>query len=134
MSAALTLEVLPELLAIAQLAPTDPIPEWALSGPFFSFSKTSDELSIVCRQSDVPTTVKSEREWLALKVKGPLDFALTGILSSIARPLANAGVSIFALSTFDTDYVLVRQGRLEDACSALEKEGHVVLRGSTSQP
>ena len=126
MSKALSLEVLADVLAVARLEPLDPVPDWALRSSFFSISKTTDELSIVCRQSDVPNGIKSERNWRALKVKGPLDFGLTGVLASVAQPLATAGVSIFAISTFDTDYVLVKQENLDKAISVLGMAGHLV--------
>ena len=73
---------------------------------------------------DVPANVKVEPKWRCLKVKGPLDFALTGILASLANPLARAGISIFAVSTFDTDYLLVKEGDLERAAEALSIAGH----------
>ncbi len=125
MTIKLSLEVLPDLLAITRLKPTDSIPEWAQRSSFFSITKTSDELSIVCRQAEVHGKMKSERNWRAIKVNGPLDFGLTGILVSLAHPLAASGVSIFAISTFDTDYVLVKQENLERAMAALESAGHI---------
>lgn len=126
-SAVLSLEVLPEILAVARLQPSDAVPRWALRSSFFSISKTDDELSVVCRQTDLPDAVSTvERNWRALKVQGPLDFALTGILASLAEPLARAGVSLFAISTFDTDYLLVRQDKLALAISVLEGAGHRV--------
>jgi hypothetical protein len=77
-------------------------------------------------ESSVPADVRAERGWRAFKVEGPLDFSLTGILSRIAAPLTDAGVSIFAISTFDTDYVLVRESALEKAKRALTDSGHTV--------
>jgi len=119
-----SLEVIPDIFAVTRLDPTEPIPDWAQRGSFVSISRTADELSIVCRQNDVPEGVKCERNWSALKVKGPLDFGLTGVLSSIVQPLALAGVSIFAISTFDTDYVLVKQENLQKAITTLEEASH----------
>lgn len=124
----LSLEVIADFLAVTKLKPTEPIPDWAFKGSFFSISKTTEELSIVCSQGDVPEGINSDANWNALKVKGPLDFGLTGILSSIAQPLAIAGVSIFAISTFDTDYVLVKRENLERAISTLEQAGHLIVR------
>jgi hypothetical protein len=85
---------------------------------------------VVCAESAVPSGVRCERAWRALRVEGPLDFALTGVLASLAVPLAKAGVSIFATSTFDTDYVLVKEELLEQAVNALRLAGHEVLRAA----
>ena len=91
-----------------------------------SVTRTAAELSIVAPSAAVPPEVRAERDWRALRVAGPLDFALTGILASLAAPLADAGVSIFALSTYDTDYVLVRHPQLDVALAALRAAGHTV--------
>jgi hypothetical protein len=119
------LRVLPERLAICKLPAAAPVPEWAAGG-FTSVTRTRAELSIVCPQEAVPPAVSSVGGWRAFEVEGPLDFGLTGILSSIARPLADAQISIFAISTFDTDYVLVREGSLEHAERVLRAAGHSV--------
>ena len=124
MKKVLTLEVLPETLALARLSPAEPIPPWALKSSFFSITRTSDELSIVCVQAYIPPEVKVEKEWRAFKVKGPLDFGLTGILASLTSPLAEVGVSIFAVSTFDTDYLLVKDKDFEKAKATLGEFGH----------
>jgi uncharacterized protein len=120
----LSLSILPETYAVARLEPTAPAPGWAAGGAFTSVTRTADELSIVCREDSVPGDVASSRGWRALKVAGPLDFGLSGILSSLASPLAAAGVSIFAVSTHDTDYVLVRDESLGRAVQALTEAGH----------
>ena len=122
----LTLTVLTAPLAVCRLAPGEPLPAWALLGEFFSVTRTTDELSIVCPQALVPAQVQAERGWRALKVAGPLDFALTGILASLAGALAKAGISIFAISTYDTDYVLVKAETLERACDLLRAQGHQI--------
>ena len=83
---------------------------------------------MVCPESAMPEGAKREGGWRVLKITGPLDFSLTGILVSVAKPLAEAGVSIFAVSTFDTDYVLVKEENLEKALRALTLAGHVVKR------
>lgn len=122
----LLLKILPARLAICRL-PTDALlPDWLAGGPLWAAAHTAEELSLVCEAASVPAGVRSEGPWSALKVDGPLDFALTGILASLAGPLASAGVSLFALSTFDTDYILVREERLADAVAALEAAGHSV--------
>jgi hypothetical protein len=85
-----------------------------------------DELSIVCAEEHVPPDVRADRDWRALKVEGPLDLALTGILASLANPMAQAQINLFAVSTFDTDYLLVKGYNLARACEVLRQAGHVV--------
>lgn len=124
----MTLKIQPELLAVVRLEPTASIPSWATQTPFFAITRTADELSVVCTDQNVPEAgLKCERPWRALKVQGPLDFSLTGILASLASALAKAGVPIFAISTFDTDYILVKADNLEAAVGCLELEGHTIV-------
>ncbi len=121
----LTLATLPETFAVCRLGPDEPIPDWALTASsFLSLTRTTDELSIVCTESAVPDEIRREGDWRALKVDGLLDFAETGILASLATPLADAGVSVFAISTFDTDYLLVKQAVLDTVRSVLIGAGH----------
>ncbi|MCH7702741.1 MAG: ACT domain-containing protein [Planctomycetes bacterium] len=121
----LTLSVLPEILAVCRLGPGEPIPDWALiASSFLSLTRTTDELSVVCAESSVPDDIRCERDWRAVKVGGPLDFAETGILASLATPLGDAGISVFAVSTFDTDYLLVKQPALDRTRSVLTRAGH----------
>ncbi len=115
----LKLSVLPNLYAISRLPADADLPDWAQTGEFVSLTRATDELSVVCPQQNVPPDVKCERNWRCLKVAGPLDFALTGILASLASALAEAGISLFALSTFDTDYLLVKADKLEQAVNAI---------------
>jgi uncharacterized protein len=124
----MTLSVLPDTYAVCRLAPTDTIPLWALNGDFFSITRTSDELSLVMAQSVVPIDFirEIERDWRILKVEGPLDFSLVGILASLTEPLANAKISIFAISTYDTDYILVKNNNLGVAIAVLEAAGHTI--------
>ena len=122
----LTLSVLPNSYAVCRLQPGAPVPAWASRGEFWSVVRTKDELSIVCDESSVPVDQSREGGWRLLKLEGPFAFTLTGILASVAQPLAEAGVSIFALSTFDTDYVLVKAAQLETARQALHLYGHTV--------
>ncbi len=118
--------LLSSLLAVCRLAPDADIPTWALQQrSLLSITYTDDELSIVCPASVVPQSVRSETNWRAIKVQGPLDFSLTGILASIATPLASANIPLFAISTFDTDYILVKEQHIEHARSILEQNGHV---------
>ena len=121
---ALSLSILPETLAICRLAPQLPVPEWCWTDQLCAVTRTRQELSIVCLEAVVPPAVQCERGWRALQVDGPLDFGLTGILAALAVPLAQANISIFALSTFDTDYVLVRQSNLDRATQVLGRAGH----------
>jgi len=125
-SAPLQLTALPQQLAVCRLPPESPIPAWAAVGPLWSLTRTPDELSLVCAEAQVPPGVTAERGWRALVVAGPLDFALTGILHAITGPLAVAAISIFALSTYDTDYVLIRASDLERAVAALRAAGHTL--------
>lgn len=126
MVASLNIHVLPGLLAVCQLPAEAPTPEWAISKELLAITRTSDELSIVCAQGQIPDNVIAERGWRALKVAGPLDFSLVGVLASLAAPLAEVNVSIFALSTYDTDYILIKENDLERACQALKLAGHKV--------
>ena len=104
-----------------------PPPDWSLAGNFFSVSVTPEETSVVCEEAWVPGGVQTDAGWCAFKVDGPLDFSLTGILLAMAAPLAEAGVGILAVSTHDTDYVLVKQDSLDTAISALRSVGHTVV-------
>lgn len=116
---------LPGTFAICRLAPDAAVPSWVWRDrSLLSITYTADELSIVCPAASVPPDVQSEQPWSALKVAGPLDFALTGILSLLAAPLASAQIPIFALSTFDTDYLLVKEHQIEHSCQVLEAAGH----------
>jgi len=123
----LTLTLLGDNYSVCRLGPEAEIPPWALAGDFFSLTRTKDELSLVCSQELVPPGVQCEKGWRCIMVKGPLDFSLTGILASLAASLAEAGISIFAISTFDTDYLLVKAENLERAVLKLKEAGHVIV-------
>lgn len=120
--------ILKEELAICSLDKDEKLPSWAMEGRFFSLTKTPSELSLVCPQDNIPSEVRYDGEWRALKVEGTLDFSLTGVLASLAGALARVGLSIFALSTYDTDYLLVKDHDLDLAIQALEREGHTLNR------
>lgn len=122
----LTLAVVPGRFAVCRLDPGDPIPSWATASDRWSITRTPDELSIVCADDIVADGIVAERDWRGLQVAGPLDFSLTGILAALAEPLAQAGISIFALSTYDTDYVLVKEHALAAALTALRSAGHQI--------
>ncbi|GCE06682.1 ACT domain-containing protein [Dictyobacter aurantiacus] len=116
-------------LAVCRLSPEEEVPAWAMRRiGFFSITATEDELSLVCAADNVPAGVRCERGWRALKVIGPLDFSLIGIMSSLSDTLARAQVSIFAVSTFDTDYILLKEAQLAQASAALQQAGHELLR------
>lgn len=121
------LSVLPGEYAVCQLSPTQPLPDWATSGELFSVTRTPDELSVVCAAGQVPAGVRHTPGWAAFRLHGPFDFALTGILAGVLNPLHAAGVGIFALSTYDTDCVLVQAAQLGQAASALRAAGYTVL-------
>lgn len=122
----LTLSVLPEEFGICRLQSSAEMPTWATENPFFSITRTPEELSVVCPTASIPAEVPAERGWRCLKVHGPLAFGQTGVLLSLAGPLAAAGISIFALSTYDTDYLLVKGDDLLRAVEALRSVGHEV--------
>jgi len=120
----LSFTVHPGRWAVARLDSAAPIPPWALAGPLASVTRTPHELSVVCPQSQVPPGQPAESDWACLQLIGPFPFSLTGILASFLNPLAQAQVPIFALSTFDTDWILVPAPRLQLALQALRAAGH----------
>jgi GNAT superfamily N-acetyltransferase len=122
----LKLRVLDGHMSVCRLHPESEVPEWAVTGGFFSVTRTGDELSVVCLETEVPGSVRSERGWRALMLEGPFEFSEVGVLASVAVPLAEARVGIFALSTFDTDYVLVKEEQLGSTVAALRGRGHEV--------
>jgi len=115
-------------LAVCRLPPDAAVPDWAMRGPFHAITRTPAELSIVCLSDGVPSGVRAETGWRCFSLAGPIAFTETGVLSSIAAPLAAAGIGIFVISTFDTDYVLVPGPRLADAVRALESAGHRIRK------
>ena len=123
----LDLDLLSAPYAVCRLAPASPVPAWAAGEDLVSITRTPEELSILCPQENIPAGIRSERDFRVLKIRGPLDFSLVGVLSGLAGPLAEAGISIFALSTFDTDYILVKQEHLGRAAEILIREGHNIL-------
>lgn len=123
------LDLLPNIFAVCRLNAHDPLPSWAQPGAacdLWSVTRSADELSIVCPQDAVPKGVRSEVDWRAFKVAGPLDFALVGILAELSGLLARAKVSLFAISTFDTDYILVKSASLNATITAFRDGGHQV--------
>ncbi len=127
MTASITLTVLPATYAIARLDAGSAIPQWATHpAGFFSITRTADELSVICGEAHLPSAVKAERGWRIFKLEGPFDFNQVGILKQVLDPLAEARIVIMAISTHDTDYVMVKAAQFEQAVTALTRYGHVV--------
>jgi uncharacterized protein len=120
----ISLSKLDETLAVCRLPAGSPIPSWALNGSFCSVTRTPDEVSLVCPQENVPVDIQAERNWRGMKVDGALDFSLTGILAGLAGVLAEAQISLFAISTYDTDYILVKSNKFSAAIQALQAAGY----------
>jgi len=128
----LFLSLLTGHMSVCRLDPTSKVPDWAIAGGFFSVTRTGDELSVVCPEEVVPEGVRSEGGWRTLMLEGPFDFSEVGVIASVAAPMAEAEVGIFVISTFDTDYVLVKEEQLQSAAAALRERGHRVLLNITS--
>lgn len=127
----LDLRLLADRLAVARLDAARAVPAWAFGGEgFVAVVRRGAELSVVCEAERVPRDVTAERGLRALELEGPLDFAATGILASVAVPLADAGIPIFALATYDTDVILVQDDDVDRATGALMAAGHRVSRAS----
>ena len=124
MSPQLSLILLPGRFAVCKLEPGTGVPGWAAGGSFVSITRTGDELSIVCDEAIVPEGVKCARDWCCLRVAGAMDFSAIGVLASLVAPLARARISVFAISTFDTDYLLFQAKDLAGAKEALLGMGH----------
>jgi hypothetical protein len=121
-----TLFLLTETFAICRLEKGSPLPQWVQTDSFFSITGTTDELSLVCPAESVPTRIQTDRGWRCFKLQGPFPFSLTGILNSVTVPLAQADIGIFAVSTYDTDYVLIKEHALQQALSVLTEAGHTI--------
>lgn len=122
----LKLELVPGRYAVCRLEAGEAFPAWAAAGSFVSITRTDTETSVVCAEEAVPAPARAERGWRCLRVVGPLGFGMTGILASLAGPLASSGVSIFVVSTYDTDYLFVQERDLERGRDALARAGHAV--------
>jgi uncharacterized protein len=118
----LTIKVFDQILGVCRLDKSAEVPDWA-KGDFLSVTRTCDELSIVCCQKNIPEHVKCERGWRYFMIDATLDFSLVGILASLSGTLARQGISIFAISTYDTDYILVKEQDLDRAVETLVQEG-----------
>jgi hypothetical protein len=116
----------PETLAVVRLAPGAEVPAWAESSSIFSVTATATETSVVCAARSVPTKSVHQRPFTAFEVEGPLDFALTGVLAQLLQPLADAQISVFTLSTYDTDWLLVPAEDADRAADEWRRSGHEV--------
>lgn len=123
----MTLKILPKKYGVCRLPKTASIPLWVAESDFFSITKTEDELSVVCEEDRIPDDVKVEDGWRMIKVLGPLEFSLIGILSKISVILAEVQVSIFVISTYDTDYILVKEVNLELAVKTLKSKNYTII-------
>jgi hypothetical protein len=118
---------LPGTYAIVRLAPDAAVPDWATKGEFASITRTADELSIVCPTENLPADAHSSHRWICMKLKGPFQFSLTGVLESFLEPLSYSAIPIFAISTYDTDYVLVQEQDTDRALDVLHHAGHELV-------
>jgi len=114
---------------IVRLPPDAAVTEWATKGEFTSICRTRDELSIVCPIENLPPEVSSPHRWICLKLEGPFPFSQTGVLLSFIEPLSSKGIPIFAISTYETDYVLIQEEWAGAAVSALQQTEHELLGG-----
>lgn len=117
------MKLLDEKYAVCRLECEDVIPLWVNTKSFISVTRTEDELSIVCVDKNIPDEIKCEKGWRVLKVEGPLDFSLIGILANISTILAKADISIFVVSTYDTDYILIKEENLQKGIRVLDESG-----------
>jgi acyl carrier protein len=122
----LTLIIMDGTFANCKLPADASIPAWATAGDFYSITRTAEELSVVCHQDVIPASTVCERDWRCLRIAGPIPFSAVGILASLTVPLADAGISVFAISTFNTDYLLVKEKDLDAALDALHRHGHTI--------
>ncbi|HLI71729.1 MAG TPA: ACT domain-containing protein [Ktedonobacteraceae bacterium] len=122
----LRLSLLPHTYAVCQFHPDKHIPYWALLGDFVSLTRTPEELSIVCQQDNVPDEIEAERGWRCLQVRGAFDFSVSGVHVSLAVPLAEADISVLAIATYATDYILIKEENVEHALQVLKQAGHSI--------
>lgn len=119
-------KILKELYSVCRLDFDAEIPPWDVKSGFYSITRTDDELSILCPQENVPPNVKCEGGWKILKIDSILDFSMVGVISQISTLLAQNSISIFVISTFDTDYICVKEENLDETIKLLEKAGNTI--------
>lgn len=127
MDSSLDLYVLPERLAICRLGPEEKLPPWAGSAVLLSVTRTQAETTVVCQEENVPAGITCNKSWRCLRIEGVLDFSQTGILSSLTAPLAEEGIPIYALSTYSTDLILIKEKDLSRAVFVLTRSGNRVF-------
>ena len=123
----LSLKILPHRMAVCRFEPTAPLPDWIGKAGFYSFTRTEADLSIVCPETHLAPGTASETGWRCFKVQGRLDFSEIGIIVSLTQPLAESGLAVFVISTFDTDYFMVKEKDLAKAIDALTAKGHQII-------
>ncbi len=123
----MNLEILSGEYRVCRLNPESPVPDWATQGRVYTVTRTEEELSILCRSEQVPVDVEQETHWRAMEVEGPLDFNEIGILAGLLQPLAQAGIPVFVLSTYLTDYLFLKENHLAKAIAVLQRAGNTLL-------
>lgn len=129
----LSLLILPERMAVCRFEPTAPLPDWVDTSSFYSVTRTDEELTVVCRETALDAGATCDGGWRCFRVQGVFDFSEIGIMFSLTRPLAKSGVSVFVISTYDTDYFLVKEKDLAKAIDALTAAGHLLVTGDRGQ-
>lgn len=124
----LQLSLLNEIYGICVFENDAPIPDWAAMTSFCSITRTQKELTIVCPQNIIPFGCECDTDWRCFRIDGSFDLNQIGVISSLAAPLARAGISIFVVSSFDTDYILVKKEKVEQAVTVLSDNGHLIAR------
>jgi hypothetical protein len=127
MTKSFVISVLKDGYKVCRLNAFDGVPDWALETPLSSVTRTAEELSIVCPDQVAPKEMQTEQEWKCLKIHGPLGFDEVGIISGLTKVLADANISVFVLSTFETDYILVKSMNIDQAAKVLADMGHEVF-------
>lgn len=127
-TAPLTFTLSPERFAVCRLDPGTPVPAWAGTAPFSSITRTADELSVICPEAAVPAGIRAATGWRCLKLEGPFDFSVTGLVASFSSTFARAGISVMVVCTYDTDYLLVGERDLDRAIASLKEGGYRIGR------
>jgi hypothetical protein len=127
MKEAIKLEILEPLFGIVKLEQNSNIPKWVANEYFYSITKTAAEISVVCLQRNIPDNKICEKDWKVIKIAGSLDFSMVGIISKLSTVLADGGISIFVISTYDTDYILIKKRDIENTIELLKEAGYNLL-------
>jgi hypothetical protein len=122
----MNLHYLPGEYSICSLTPEEPLPDWDIGEGFYAYVRTDEEQSIICQTSQVPPGITQEADWCCFAVEGPLEFSQVGVLADLLHPLASAGVPVFVVSTYQTDYIMIKQEQQDTARKAWNKAGHMV--------